>query len=131
MIFGTASSPGGRVAGLEFQWFARPDGIGRRGRRQFRLRRQLGRFDLPPERRNLNGLQAELDVRQTKAAADDPAIAEQLLDPVRMGRRSNVEVFRLAVQQQVAHAAANQVGDVIVLVEPIEHLQRVRVDVTP
>ena len=84
VIFGAASSPGGRVAGLELQRFARPDGIGGRRRRQFRLRRQLGGFDLPPECRDLDGLQAKFDVRQAKAAPDDPAVAEELFDLVRM-----------------------------------------------
>ena len=43
------------------------------------------RHDLP-ERRDLDRLGAELDVRQPEPAADDPAVPEQLLDLVRDAR---------------------------------------------
>ena len=89
----------------------------------FRFRRQLDGIDLPAERRDLDGLGAELDVGEAEAPADDPAVAEQLLDLVRMRRRADVEVLRPAVEQQVADAAADQVGDVVVLVEPVEDLE--------
>ena len=56
--------------------------------------RHLRRIDLAPERRDLDGLGTELDMRETESSADDPAVAEQLLDLMRMGRRSNVEILR-------------------------------------
>ena len=50
--------------------------------------------DLAAERRDLDHLRAELDVREPEAAADDPAVAEQLLDLIRMRRRADVEILR-------------------------------------
>ena len=84
---------------------------------------------LPPERRDLDHLRAELDVRQPEAAADDPAVPEQLLDLIRMRRRADVEVLRPAAEQQIADAAADQVGDVVALPQPVEDFQGVRIDV--
>ena len=79
-------------------------------------------LQLPPERRDLDGLRAEPHVRQPEAPADDPAVAEQPLDLVRMRRGADVEVFRPAAEQQVAHAAAHQIGDVVDLAEPVSTL---------
>ena len=67
-------------------------------------------------------------MRQPEPAADDPAVPEQPLDLVRVRRRADVEVLRPPAEQEVADAAADEVGDVIVLVQPVEHLQRVGVD---
>ena len=83
------------------------------------LRRQLVRRDLPPERGHLDRFRAELDVGESEPPSDDPAVAEQLLDLVRVRRRADVEVLGPAAEQQVAHAAADEVGDVVVLVELI------------
>ena len=84
---------------------------------------------VPAERRDFDRLVAELHVRQPEAAADDPAVAKELLDLVRMRRGADVEILRPAVQQQVAHAPADQVRDVIVFVKPIQNFERVGVDV--
>ena len=46
-----------------------------------------------------------------------------------MRRRADVEVLGPAIQQQVANAAADQIGDVVVLVEPVEDLESVGIDV--
>ena len=89
----------------------------------------LAWLQLPPERRDLDDLVAELDVREPEAAADDPAVAEQLLDLIRVGRRADVEVLGTARQEQVAHAAADEIRDVIELTQAVENLQRVGVDV--
>ena len=95
--------------------------------RHLRLRR--GRVvDLPAERRDLDGLRAELDVGQPEAAADDPAVAKELLDLVRVRGRPDVEVLRPAVEQQIPHAPAHQIRDVVVLVEPVEDLESVGID---
>ena len=42
---------------------------------------------------------------------------------------ADVEVLRPAAEQQVADAAADQIGDVVVLLQPIQDPQRVRIDV--
>ena len=86
---------------------------------------------LPAERRDLDRLRPEADVRQPEPPADDPAVPEQALDLVRMRRRADVEVFRPPAEQQVADAAADEVGDVVVLVQPVQHLERVGVDLLP
>ncbi len=75
----------------------------------------FARLELTPEGRDLDDLGAELDVGEPEAAADDPAVPEQLLDLVRMRRRADVEVLGPAPEQEVAHAAADQVGDVLAL----------------
>jgi hypothetical protein len=92
---------------------------------------QSRRIDLPAERRHLDRLRSELDVCKPEPAADDPAVAKQLLDLVGMRRRADVEVLRTPVQQQVTHAAADEICDVIVLVKPVENFERVRIDVAP
>ena len=51
---------------------------------------------------------AEHDVREAEAAADQAAVAEQALDL--LGRRvgGDVEILRMAAEQQIAHGAADQ-----------------------
>ena len=68
-------------------------------------------------------------MREPEATADDPAIPEQSLDLIRVRVRADVEVLRLTAQQQVPDAATDQIGREIVLVEPVEDPQRVRIDV--
>ena len=46
-----------------------------------------------------------------------------------MRRRADVEVLRPAAEQQVADAAADEIGDVVGLPQPVENLQRVGIDV--
>ena len=48
-----------------------------------------------------------------------------------MGVRPDVEILRLAAEQQVAHAAANEIGDVVVVLKPVQDAERVRIDVPP
>ena len=81
------------------------------------------------EGRDLDHLAAaEQDVGEAEAPADEAAVAEQVLDLLRVGRGRDVEILHRAVQQQVAHAAADQVRGVVVAREPAENLQRVLVD---
>ena len=92
---------------------------------------QLLLAQLPAERGHLDRLGAELHVHEPEAPADDPAVAEQPLHLVRVRRRADVEVLGTTVEQHVTHAAAHQVGDVIRLPQPVEHLQGIRVDGGP
>ena len=85
--------------------------------------------DLSPERGDLDDLRAELDVRQAETPADDPAVAEQLLDLIGVRGGADVEVFRPAADQEIADAPADQIRRVVELTQPIENLQGVRVDV--
>ncbi len=80
------------------------------------------------ERGDFDRLRPEADVGQPETASDDPAVPEEPLDLVRMRRGADVEVLRTPAEQQIAHAAADEVGDVFVLVQPVEDFQRVGVD---
>jgi hypothetical protein len=86
---------------------------------------------LPPERRHLDRLRAELDVREAEPASDDPAIPEELLDLVRMRGRADVEILRMPSEQKVADAAADQVCDVVVFVELVQNFECRGIDVPP
>jgi hypothetical protein len=87
--------------------------------------------DWTPERRDLDRLGAETDVRQPEASADDPAVPEQLLDLIGMRRRADVEILGTTAEEQVTDAAADQIRDVVALIETIEDLQRIGVDLLP
>ena len=102
-------------------------GLGRGFRR--RDVRGLAFRHVAPERRDLDGLVAELDVGEAEPPADDPAVAEELLDLARMRVRADVEVLWPASQNQVADAAADEIRDVAALLQAIEDPQRVRVDI--
>ena len=96
-------------------------------RRARSLRRpQLARVGA--ERRGLDDLRAEEDVRQAEAAADDAAVAEQALDLVRRRAGGDVEVLRLALEQEVAHAAADEVRRVIEAPQTLNDLCGVGID---
>ncbi len=86
--------------------------------------------DLTPECGDLDHLLAELHVRETESPADDPAIAEQFLDLIRMRRRADVEVFGMTTENQVADAAADEIRDVIELSQTVEDFERVGIDVS-
>ena len=75
------------------------------------------------ERRDLDDLVAEAHVREVEAPADQPAVAEQLLDlvGVRIGR--DVEILRMQAEQQVAHGAADQKGLKAGVPQPVQHLE--------
>ena len=70
-------------------------------------------------------------MRQSEAPTDDPAVPEELLDLVGMGVGADVEVLGRASQQQIAHAAADEIGRVIEVTEPVQHLQGVRIYQAP
>src|SRR5437016_5117641 len=98
----------------------------------------FARRDLTTERGDLDDLLAEPDVCQSKTTADDPAVAEELFDLIRMRRRADVEVFRPAAQQQIADAAADQIrqarltpqrADAADLVAARAYLERFRMSV--
>ena len=62
------------------------------------------------EGRDLDDLVAEAHVREMEAAADQAAVAEQLLHLVGMRVGRDVEILRVQAEQQVAHGAADQEG---------------------
>ncbi len=90
--------------------------------------RGLGHGQRRAERRDLDDLLAEVDVGQPEAAADDPAVAKQAPDLVRVRRRGDVEVLGAGAEQKVAHAAADEVGLVARAGQPRGHARRVGVE---
>jgi hypothetical protein len=61
-------------------------------------------------------------VGQAEPAADDPAILEQPLDVVWRRAGHDVEVLRLPAEQEISHAAPDEVGGVIEAAEPLDDL---------
>ena len=80
------------------------------------------------ERGRLDDLRSEEDVRQAEAAADDAAVLEQAPDVVRRRAGDDVEVFRFATEHQVADAAADQVGGVVVATQALDDFGGVGID---
>ncbi|MNE74882.1 hypothetical protein D3C80_1709930 [compost metagenome] len=78
---------------------------------------------------NLNDFRPEHHVRQTETAADQATVAEQLAHLVRRGVGGDVEIFRLFAEQQVTHAATDQIGFVAGFVQAVQYLQRILADV--
>ena len=83
------------------------------------------------ERRHFDGLEAEADVCQPEASTDDPAVAEEALDVVRMSTRPDIEVLRTTMEQQIAYAAPYEIGLEIGGVQAIEDAEGIGVDVLP
>jgi len=65
---------------------------------------------------NLNDLGPNFTWARRNRPADDPAVAEELLDLARVRRRPDVEVLRLPTEQEVADAAADEVGREMMMV---------------
>ena len=85
-----------------------------------------------PERGDLDDLAAaEEDVREPEATADDAAVAEERADVVRARARRDVEVLGATVQEEVANAAADEIGLVAGAFEPPDDLRGVGVDRRP
>ena len=87
-----------------------------------------GEPGLAAEGRDLHHHVAEEDVHQAEAAPDDPGVAEDPADLLRLGVGRDVEVLRLASEEQVADAAADHVGEIAGLLQTIEDLQRLFLD---
>src|SRR3546814_6539307 len=85
--------------------------------------------DLGAEGGDLDDLAAEHHVRQAETAADQAAVAEQVLDLFRRGAGGDVEVLGMAADHQVAHGAADQEGLVAAFAQAVEHAQRIGTDV--
>src|SRR5690606_18036322 len=89
------------------------------------LRRRLGRQRVGAEGGDLDELPAgKVDVRQTEAPTDEAAVAEDVANLFRVGAGGDVVVLGRRVAQQVAHAAADEIGDVPVPAQAGHDLQR-------
>ena len=90
---------------------------------------RIQRLGPPPEGRDLDDLSVgEEDVGEPESPADQPAVAEEPPHRLRMGVGADVEVLGHALEQEVADAPADEVRLVPGGREPVEDLQRVRVD---
>ncbi|MCY1295406.1 hypothetical protein D9M70_447470 [compost metagenome] len=70
-------------------------------------------------------------MHQLEAAADHPRIAEFGAHLFGRGAGGDVEVLGFEIEQQVAHAAADQVGLVTGLLQALDHADRVAADLRP
>jgi hypothetical protein len=91
------------------------------------------RFDVDdgaaPERRDLDHLAAaEEHVHETKSPPDDARVAEQPAHVLGAGVGRDVEVFRPAIEQQIAHAAPHEISLKTVPRQTTHDLLRVGVD---
>ena len=106
-------------------------GRGGIGRGNAVLHHLFARRHLTAERGDLDDLLPELDVREAEAPADDPAVAKELLDLVGMRRCPDVEILGAPTDEQIANAAADEIGDVVELPQPVENFEGVGIDVAP
>ena len=91
----------------------------------------LALVGLAAERAGFNDLAPENDVGQAEAPPDEKTVAEEAADVVRAGVGADVEILGGAAEQEVADAAADQVGEVPRVGEPVEDFECVGVDVGP
>ena len=80
---------------------------------------------------DFDDLAAEVDVGEPEAASDEPAVGEDLLELLGGGVGGDVEVLGDEPEEQVAHAAAREVGDVAFAAQAVEHLEGVGIDLFP
>jgi hypothetical protein len=82
------------------------------------------------KRRDLDDLPVlEVDVGEPEATPDDAAVGEQTLDLARRRARRDVEVFRVELEEEVADAAADEVGRIIESRKPFDDANGVGVQV--
>src|SRR5882757_8692147 len=89
------------------------------------------RLGLTAEGGDLDVLPPEKYVHAAKAPADQPGVAEEIADLLRMRRGRDVEVLWPPREHQVAHATADQVCVVASAGQPIENFENVGVDIAP
>ncbi len=82
-----------------------------------------------PEGGDLDHLAAaEVDVGQPEAPPDEAAVPEDGPHLARVGVGGDVEVLGRVAEEQVAHAAAHEVGLVVHVPQPGDHLERLGVE---
>jgi hypothetical protein len=68
-------------------------------------------------------------VSEAEAAADDAAVGEEPLDLARRRRRRDVEVLRIELEQEITHAAADEIRRVVEARQALDDPDRVGVQV--
>jgi hypothetical protein len=81
-----------------------------------------------PERRGLDDLRSEEHVREPEPPADDPRVAERRLDLVGGRARRDIEVLRFLADEQIANAAADEIGLVAGAGQLADHAIGIRID---
>jgi len=72
------------------------------------------------ERGDFDDLVVKVDVGETEAPSDQAAVAEYFADFFGRGVGGDVKIFRVASDEQVAHAAAGEVSEVTGILEPVK-----------
>jgi len=67
-------------------------------------------------------------VREPEAASDQAAVTKELLDFFRVSVGSDVKILGFPAEQKIANAAADQIGLIAAILEPIEDLECVFAD---
>jgi hypothetical protein len=89
------------------------------------VRHRHGAIGLAAERCHFDDLILKDDVHEPEAAANDAAVAEEPAHVARMRVGDDVEVFRRAPHQQIAHAAAAQVRAVAAAMQAVQDFEDV------
>ena len=95
------------------------------------LLRLRGAGHLLAERRDLDRLRAVADVGEPEPPSDDPAVAEEALDVVRVRARPDVEVLGTTMKEEIAYAAPHEIGLEVGRVQAVEDAEGIGVDVPP
>ncbi len=77
---------------------------------------------------DFNGFVVKVDMSQTEAAADEAAVTKYPLHIFRRGVGGDVKIFRVASEQNIANAAACEIGCVSDVFEAVEHFNCGRAD---
>src|SRR5262249_10636872 len=86
---------------------------------------------MAPEGGYLHDLLAEAHMAEPEAPADDEAVPKQALHLLGVGRCHDVEVLRLASEEEIPHPPAHQVGQEAMVLQAIEDLEGICVDILP
>jgi hypothetical protein len=75
-----------------------------------------------PEGRHLDDFPPESHVGQSKTTSDQSGIANQIADLIGRGAGGHIEILGVLAQQQIADAAADDVGGVPGFLQTLNHL---------
>jgi len=69
-----------------------------------------------------------MDVGKTKTPPNQPAVAKNLFDFIRLGICCNIEVLGFPAEQEIAHTASYEIGVIALFPESIENADCVAAD---
>jgi hypothetical protein len=88
-----------------------------------RVFREIVNLGMTTKGGDLDDFAAKTDVGETKAATDQKTVAEELLDLTRGSIGRHIEIFRGAMQEEIAHAAADKVGFEVLAAQAVQNFQ--------